>query len=572
MSGDLAFEWARTLMHALVEAGVRFAVASPGSRSTPLVLAAAAEPRLCLDVIVDERSAAFFALGAARVSGRPTALVCTSGSAGAHYLPALLEAERALLPLIAITADRPWELEHLHANQTLEQRYLFGNHVRQSLELGEPDPARLEYVSRIAALAVQRATSPVPGPVHLNARFRKPLEPSGGGVERTPGAIPRLERATSTGLSVPASVNDVVARARRGLVVCGPRRGAALGDARLRQALGRFAGTRGFAVVAEVTSGVAHGPECPTLPAFDAWLPRAVAEGDGPDLVIEIGSPPTSSGWEKLASGLCGTPRIVVSEDGLPDPWAAATLIVEANPAQLFEALPSAGASDSRWLGRLAARAEQAAALLSEAVAGATLSEPAVAKRVFDAVPDGGAVFVGNSLPVRDADWFASRSSRALTVLHQRGLAGIDGLIAGVAGARRALPPETALFALIGDVSALHDVGSLAVLARVAGPVTLVVIDNGGGRIFSELPVASTVSASTLERLFSTPPPDFLAHAARAFGVGYERIETRAQLDRALDAADPAARVLQVVVPPGDGRARRRSLRDALTRAPAVSA
>ena len=572
MSGDLAFEWARVLVHTLVEAGVRFVVASPGSRSTPLVLAAAAEPRLCLDVIVDERSAAFFALGAARVSGRPSALVCTSGSAGAHYLPAILEAQRSLLPLIAITADRPWEVEQLHANQTLDQSHLFGGHVRQSLQLGEPDPARLAYVPRIAALAVLRATSPVGGPVHLNARFRKPLEPGVGGALRTPSAVPRLERAHSAALEVPTGVRDAVARARRGLVVCGPRRGAALGDARLRQALGRFASARGFAVLAEVTSGVAHGPECTTLPAFDAWLPRAVAEGDAPDLVIEIGSPPTSSAWERLAGGLGATPRIVVSEDGLPDPTATASLIVEANPTQLFDALEASGPSDPSWLERLGARARQAEALLSEALAGTALTEPVVVERVFDAVPTGGAIFIGNSLPVRDADWFAPRSSRALTVLHQRGLSGIDGLIAGAAGARRALPPEAPLFALIGDVSALHDVGSLAVLARAAGAVTLVVIDNGGGRIFAELPVAQAVSAATLEHLFLTPPPAFLEHASRAFGLAYTRVETRAELERALEAPADAPRVLHVVVPADDGRTRRRALRESLTRAPAVTA
>ena len=559
MSGELAFEWARVLVRALVEAGVRLAVASPGSRSTPLMLAAAAEPRLDLEVVVDERSAAFFALGAARVSGTPSLLLCTSGSAGAHYLPAILEAQRSLLPLIALTADRPWELARLHANQTLEQRGMLG---LPTLELGEPDADRLAFVPRIAAVAVQRATLPVPGPVHLNARFRKPLEPSGPTREL---ALPpvRVEHAASTRVAVPAALADAIAKARRGLVVCGPRRGPASGDARLGRALGRFTRERGFALVAEVTSGVAHGPECEVLPAFDAWLPNALSQGDAPDLVLELGSPPTSAAWERLAPTLGS--RVVVSEDGFPDPTGTASAVVVASPALLVEALDPSGPRDRDWLARMAERAVRAERLLAEVCEGACLSEPALAQSVFSALPDGATVLLGNSLSVRDADLFASRSRRAVTVLHQRGLSGIDGLIAGAAGAKRALGPALPLFALIGDVSALHDLGSLGLIARAEGPLTLVVVDNGGGQIFSELPVARAVSSATLERLFLTPPPaGFLEHSARAFGLAYERVSTRPELDRVLGARAEGPRVVHALVSPDDGRARRRAVREAL--------
>ncbi|MBK8994819.1 MAG: 2-succinyl-5-enolpyruvyl-6-hydroxy-3-cyclohexene-1-carboxylic-acid synthase [Myxococcales bacterium] len=561
-------------MRSFVELGLSSVVASPGSRSTPLVLAAAAEPRLRLDVIVDERSAGFFALGQARVSGRPSLLVCTSGSAGAHYFPAILEAERALLPLIAVTADRPWELELLGANQTLDQKQLFGSHVRKNIQLGEPDAARLAYVPRIAALAVQAALSPVPGPVHVNARFRKPLEPTGRTSEPPRFEVPALERAEPSRLSVPAAVAEAVARARRGLVLCGPRLGDARGDARLRRALAGFVRERGFALLAESTSGVAHGPECASLvlPAFDAWLGRACAEGDAPDLILELGSPATSGAWERLAGELAGVPRITVSEAGLPDPTASATAAVTASPAALIEALEPAGPADDAWLGRLWARARQAEGLLSEALAGAVLSEAFVARALFDALPEGAHLMLGNSLPVRDVDLFAPRSARTLTVLHQRGLSGIDGLIAGTAGARSALPAEIPVFALIGDVSAQHDVGSLALLGQASAPLTLVVVDNAGGRIFGELPVASAISAAELERLFLTPPPDFLGHACRAFGVAYERIDSRTGLTNALAARPSGARLLHVVVPPEDGRARRRALRESLARAPGVSA
>lgn len=565
---SLATAWARQFVRALFESGVTHVVASPGSRSTPLVLAAAATPGIRLEMIVDERSAAFFALGQARLSGRPSALFCTSGSAGAHYYPAILEAERALLPLVAVTADRPWELEQLCANQTLDQKALFGSHVRRSIELGEPHPDRLAYVPRLAALAVRHATGPAPGPVHVNARFRKPLEPSGAEAPPAPCETPRWLVAEGAP-AVPEPAAELVARARRGLVVCGPRRGAAGGDARLRRALGRFVRERGFALLAEVTSGVAHGPECAelVLPAFDAWLTRAVAEGDAPDLIVELGGPPTSSAWEQLAPKLAATPRLVLSEAGLPDPTASVTGVVAASPAAFFEGLDARGPNDPAWLARLRARAERAQALISEALAGSTLSEAYVMKSVLDSLPDGAALMLGNSLPVRDVDLFAPRSTRALTVLHQRGLSGIDGLIAGAAGARSVLPAEARLTLLIGDVSALHDVGSLALLSGRAGALDVVVLDNSGGRIFAELPVASAIGPAELERLFLTPPPSFLEHAARAFGVDYRRIEARAELSAALAAEPAGPRLLHAVVPADDGRTRRLALRDSLTRA-----
>lgn len=544
MSAEL---WARVLVRALVELGVRNVVASPGSRSTPLVLAAAREPGLTLDVIVDERSAGFFALGQARVSGRPSVVLATSGSAGAHYFPAVLEAERSLLPLVVLTADRPWELMGLGANQTLDQRQLFGAHVRRAFELGEPDLERLDYVTRIAALAVLHASWPLPGPVHLNARFRKPLEPSGAELTEMP-SVPRLEPRESA-LRIPSDVARLIAGARRGLVVAGPRLGAATADERLKHAVGRFVRERGFALVAEATSALGFVREA--LPAVEAWLPAALAAGDAPELILELGSPPTSRVFEQLG----GIPRVVVSELGLADPTASATSVVAASPLGFFEALEPKGESDRAWLDRLERRASAAEATLAKRLD--AFGEPAAVRSMVDAIPDGAVLFVGNSLPVRDLDTFRSRSERALTVLHQRGLSGIDGLIAGAAGARSVLSPERPMFALLGDVSALHDVGSLALLARLEAPLTLVVLDNGGGRIFGELPIAHAIGEAELERLFSTPPPDFLPHASRAFGVAHERIEGRRALEQALAKTPTCARVLQVGVPAETGRAQR---------------
>ncbi|RMH22798.1 MAG: 2-succinyl-5-enolpyruvyl-6-hydroxy-3-cyclohexene-1-carboxylate synthase, partial [Acidobacteria bacterium] len=178
-AANLQAVWARLLIHSLVDAGVREAVISPGSRSTPFVLAACAHPGLRCHDVIDERAAAFFALGQGRASGRPSLLICTSGTAGAHYLPAVIEAEMARVPLLVLTADRPLELTRGGANQTIDQLKLFGDHARAFFELGlaDADPAALRALRRTAAQAVFRCREPVPGAVHLNARARKPLEP-----------------------------------------------------------------------------------------------------------------------------------------------------------------------------------------------------------------------------------------------------------------------------------------------------------------------------------------------------------------------------------------------------------
>ena len=180
---DPAAEWAGLLFATLRGAGIREIVVSPGSRSTPFVLAALRTPGLCITDVIDERAAAFFALGQARVTGRPSALVCTSGTAGAHYLPALIEAHQSFTPMIAVTADRPWDLQDAAAPQTIDQRKIFGGFVRRHLEIGLPDAAALHAVPRIAAQAVAAALGPTPGPVHINMPFRKPLEPVAAGSE-----------------------------------------------------------------------------------------------------------------------------------------------------------------------------------------------------------------------------------------------------------------------------------------------------------------------------------------------------------------------------------------------------
>lgn len=562
---DLHSQWARVFIGALVSAGVRDFVVSPGSRSTPLALAIANTAGARFKVIVDERSASFFALGQARVSGVPCALLCTSGSAGAHYYPAILEAESAQIPLIVLTADRPWDLVHSRANQTLDQSKLFGTHVRGAFELGEPHPAALRALPRLAAQAVLASLSPTAGPVHVNARFRKPLEPvaaSGNEPWRKEVAELLSRGAPRVTLGAPSATPettralcDVVASAERGLLLVGPAwapRGESAESAstRLAGAVAEFLRVSGFAAAAESTSNLLHVPELTRLCAggVGRWL-ETLFEANAPDTVITLGAPLTSSAWAKAQSR--GFRHVCVSPNGVSDPEHHATDVILGDAASLLE-------SAARSLqGRDASPAYQN--LVRDLVASLPQPDPgpwgeaALVRRLIRALPSETRLFVGNSRVVREFDRAAGAAQGRVHVFHQRGLSGIDGLLAGAAGIRSAVSPEHPVVAVLGDVSALHDVGSLALMAECTAPLLLVVVNNGGGRIFEQLPVANAIPAEQLSRLFLTPPPSFLPGACGAFGVQHLRVRDHAELASAMDAAfaSPRATVIEAMCPPG---------------------
>ncbi len=567
---NLHLAWARLFVHAVAAAGVTDAVLSPGSRSTPLAIALAGEPRLRLHVVVDERTAAFFALGQARVTGRPTLLACTSGTAGAHYLPAVIEAAQSFVPLLVVTADRPWELYDAAAPQTIDQVKLFGAFVRHHAELGLPDaaPSALRAVPRIAAQAVALSLGPTPGPVHVNARFRKPLDPVAA-----PAAEPwqplvdalLVRGAPAVHAPSPASAPDAatitaiaqrIARAERGLIVCGP---APLAQADARCAVLALARRTGFPLLAESTSQIRFGGdragvvECG---AFDAVLRSpAFRAGPAPDLVLQLGAPPTSSAYAELCSSAPSAARVVVAPHGWNDPQGDAAALVFADPGALAEALvaqlparePSAW---SRAFGLAGARADRIAAGASS---GPALDEGAIARALVTSCPEGALLAVGNSTPVRDLDVFCPPSPRALRVAHQRGASGIDGLVSGAAGAASVSAGPVAL--LLGDLSLLHDLGGLALLARIDTPLVVVVVQNGGGRIFDQLPIARAVDADFFERCFATPQSVRFEPAAAAFGVPYARAETPAALDEALATAwaRRGATLIEAVAAPLEG-------------------
>jgi 2-succinyl-5-enolpyruvyl-6-hydroxy-3-cyclohexene-1-carboxylate synthase len=530
-------------------------------------------------VLVDERVAGFFALGRARVTGRPSILVCTSGTAGAHYLPAVIEAAMARVPLVAITADRPPELHDCGAPQTIDQTHLFGRFARAFCDLGTPEalPGALRALRRRAAQMVAIAAGDMgsePGPVHINATARVPLEPSAdpGPDERRLIELAAQVAAEPLGRPAPvltsatdetiAEIAAACAAASRGLLVAGPAALPSTGPAD-RSAIAALARATGFPLLAESTSQLRWPGASPApglCDAFDLVLraPRRAPLAAPPDLIVELGAPPTSSAWARYAAEHRACRRIVVAPHGWLDPHATASLLVAARPgdtAARVAARLGRAAAPGEWSESWRDADRRARAALDRAMSAAPDGEHAAVRAAQSALPDGALLMLGNSLPVRVADAACPAAARHIDVLHQRGACGIDGLIAGAAGAASAASRPTAL--LLGDVSFAHDIAGLAAARALAAPLAVIVIDNAGGRIFEQLPIAAAPGgAGALERFFLTPPGLDLAAASSAFGLPCRHAPDPASLAQAVRAAlsGPGATVIHAPVAPHGAR------------------
>lgn len=558
MNGQWA--WAQVVMATLRDAGITRVVTSPGSRSTPLILAGQ-KSGLELFPVIDERSAAFFAVGCARATGSPVALLCTSGSAGAHYYPALIEAALARVPVVAITADRPPEHHGAGASQTIDQTRLFGTFTRASIDLGPPqqDRAALVGVRRRVAQAVATCREPDPGPVHINVPLTKPLEPPADN-----GARRQADAAAAAVLDLPitraahprplagetaiAALIDACQRARRGVIIAGPA------PAQGFRGVLDLAARTGFPLLAEATSQLRFcktGPEVLRVDGFDLFLAaKSIRERLAPDLIVCAGAEPSSiSALTYMAENLAAA-RVVLGGGRWVDSQNAADMILfgDAGDAAARAATHiTERRVDPEWRDAFAganARAWRA----FETALGAT-SEAACVQAALAALGDEDLLCVGNSLPVRMIDRVRSRAE-PMAVLCQRGASGIDGSISGAAGAAHASGRATML--IVGDVSFCHDVGGLAAARQVRSPLAIVVIDNGGGRIFDELPIAHTDMDRALANQWLTPPALDIAAAARSFGARTSIARSSEEVSREVKAAlgEPGACVIHAMVDP----------------------
>lgn len=575
---NLLAEWSRVLLESFADSGVKDVIVSPGSRSTPLVVAALSSRRIRCTSVIDERDAGFFALGQAKMTGKPVAVVCTSGSAAANYFPAVVEARLSHTPLLVLTADRPFELQDSGAPQTIDQTRLYGEYAR-FVDLGMPEPGDgpLRALRRRAAQAVFESLFPVPGTVHVNVRARKPLEP----VPATSREAQDLTRRVDVLLASPvvaraipgvqakeaalASLARDLETAERGIVVCGP---ALPSRASPGAALARLATALGFPVYAEATSQLRFdAPELPPHLIADGLDVLMRAEWFGsegsPDVVLQIGEAPISGAWERLLAARPPRGLHVLTEHGWPDPESRAHTIVTGELESSLDRLTALvrgqapRPSQHAWAARLSEASRVAGRVVAElCTTSAPLTESVAAHTVIAALPSGSTLALGNSLPVRHADTFApARPGAAIRVWSQRGASGIDGVIAGAAGAAVAGAREAVL--LVGDVTALHDVGGFAVAARSTVPLVIVVIHNDGGRIFEQLPLAGAGLGGAELELWTTPHGRSFEHVARFFDLRYERPRLPGELSRAVERglAGSGCTLVEVVCEPeGIGR------------------
>jgi len=561
--------WARAIVDELVDAGVDAVVASPGSRSTPLTMAAARNDDVHVFSQLDERSAAYFALGRARRTGEVTPLICTSGTAAANYYPAVMEASEARVPLLALTADRPPELRDSGANQTADQEKLYGDAVRFYKDLPEPAPndRALRSLRTTVARAVGTAEGADPGPVHLNAPFKKPLEPT-----RVDGDVPAdLDPTAARGRDGPyvdvthgspepgdeelQRLANELGTTDRGLIVAGPADPPGL-DAEAVTALSH---ATGFPVLADPLSGVRFGGHtrvAPVIGAYDAYLSADVAgESDpatawtDPELVVRLGASPTSKRLRKYLAET-GADQYQVDPAGR---WReaefAATDLVVAEPSRLcarLSRLVPGGGGDADWRAQWedadrAAREvhgrEGDAAVSADDADPLPFHEGDALRVVADALPDPATLFASNSMPVRDLDRFVGPTTTSVTALGNRGVSGIDGVVSSALGAGSATTDDLTL--VVGDLALYHDGNGLLALDRCDVDATVVLINNDGGGIFHELPIASFEPEFT--ESFKTPHGIEFEPLADLHGLAYARIDARPE--ERPEAAESAATV-----------------------------
>ncbi len=530
MGTDLNAQWAHLLVEELIRCGVRQFCIAPGSRSTPLTVAVAQHPQARTTVHYDERGTAFFALGYARATGDPAAWITTSGTALANGFPAVIEAASAGVPMVLLTADRPPELRHTGANQTIDQVKLFGEAVRWFFDVPAPtDAIDLAFVLTTVDQAVHRARQCPGGPVHLNCMFREPLVP-----EREPEvpdslkawaerghpytAYPAIQKGPESSAfnTFATSMSEV----ERGLLVVG-----SLKNEQEARAVASLSKRLQWPLLPDILSGlrVEDALRGAGIAYYDHLLESAgFQQQAAPKAVLHIGGRPTSKRLLRFLNE-CRPPiyAVVQNHANRYDPSHQVSHRFDADIATFCSALEReipnrARGAYQRWW-------QDAAQVLAEVIPAvpelSVLQEPTVARLIAAHIPAGHGWVLASSMPVRDADMFVEATSSGVFVTANRGASGIDGLVATAAGYAAGLQAPVTL--LIGDLALLHDLNSLALLRDI--PVVVVVLNNNGGGIFHFLPIAA--KEQVFEPFFGTPHGMTFEHAAHQFGVRYQKVE-----------------------------------------------
>lgn len=574
---------ANLFVEALITSGLTAVCISPGSRSTPLTLAFAAQDKIQIYRHLDERSAAFFALGLAVAIDKPVALVCTSGTAVANYFPAIIEAHMNQLPLLILTGDRPHELRHSGANQTIDQVNIFGNHILWAVDMpipqtDAPDVA-LRNIQTTAVRAYSTANGLRKGPVHLNFPFRKPLEPKILNDERGTQESPSIQHRSLIiqhaelilTRNQQSHLASLINQHERGLIICGPR----CPGGNFAQAVTGLSQISGYPILADALSGVRFGLHtngAVICGSYETFLQQDMGWPE-PEVIIRFGAVPTSKWLNDYLSKITPAHRIHIRESGV---WAddshLTTLFLQVNAEQACYQIAQnvIPRLSSDWLTMVheveTAVWQQTDEFLSADFADAALSLPkgyTDFQAVMDTVemmPVNGRLFMGNSLPVRHLDQFARPSQTPLHVYANRGASGIDGNLSTALGFGAA--SKSPLIAVLGDITFYHDMNGLLAVAgcevQVAGkgapratrhapPTTIVVLNNNGGGIFRRLPISQFDPPFT--DLFLTPHDLNFEHVARLYNLDFVRITNQTEFRQALGESmyNPVPTLLEVV-------------------------
>ncbi len=517
----------------LIKQNINLFCISPGSRSTPLALAVVSNKKAKAKLFYDERAAAYYALSYSRGCGRPVGLICTSGTAVANYFPGLIEARQSLLPVAVLTADRPKELQNCGANQTIDQTDLFGKFVSKSITLEAPDekfnPHDLLDLLNFAICSSNNFDQPV----HINCRFREPLSLPEASfdasiydskVEKWYDAK-RPEASDSvagTNLQCMNDALDRINRAKHGIIISGPA-----SSSEDREQMIDLAQRLNWPVFCDVLSTLKSTDSDNLFDLYDLYLDET--EGIIPDLVIHIGGLPTSKRLNHFLLAQRPASYIKIQSHNITvDPDRLETIRIVGPTAEIISKMliGCEAKNDNSWLGLWKKRESLTRERLTTHFHENNASEPALAFALPEMLPDGSALFLSNSMPIRDADSFGRHSNKNIIVAANRGVSGIDGIIASACGFAEGCQRPTTL--VIGDLAFIHDMNSLILAARSNFPIRIIVINNDGGGIFHFLPVAEI--GASFEPLFGTPHGMNFQNLSGQFGLPYESCDSVPQL------------------------------------------
>ncbi|WP_059171492.1 2-succinyl-5-enolpyruvyl-6-hydroxy-3-cyclohexene-1-carboxylic-acid synthase [Bacillus sp. FJAT-27445] len=537
----------------LVNTGIKDVVVSPGSRSTPMAMVMAEHPGLNLHIHVDERSAAFFALGIAKASGRPAVMLCTSGTAAANYFPAIVEARYSRVPLLVLTADRPHELRDVGAPQAIDQMDLYGKHVKWFAEMALPEEAvdMLRYARMVCGRAASIAIQAPAGPVHLNFPFREPLIPNLENdrlfelAERAEGYVSVTQGKRVLDEQGFKRISSLLGKVERGIIVCGQ-----LDNNAFSAKVEALAEAIGFPILADPLSQLRSGSNSGkwVVDAYDSFLRFEEAKRQiKPEVIIRFGAMPVSKALTIFLKENREARQIVVDgSGGWLDPHALSTEMIYCDEALFCDGLleninkvPHTNYAD-KWQ-MLNSKSKKA---MDAEMDREKLNESLVYRELPDLLPDGSSLFVGNSMPIRDLDSFFWLNSKQINVMANRGANGIDGVISTALGASIYASP---MYLVLGDLTFYHDLNGLLPAKLYDLNLTVILINNNGGGIFSFLPQSG--QSRNFERLFGTPLDLDFSHVVEMYGGTFTRVHDWTHFNDAIISAKdkPGLKVIEVV-------------------------